>query len=330
VSSHHSDVLAWFDQKKREMPWRTNPNPYWVWVSEIMLQQTQVSVVIPFFERWMQRFPDVETLAYANIDEVLAHWSGLGYYRRARNLHSGAVWICENGFPSTAKEWLSVPGVGRYTAGAIASIALDERTALVDGNVERVFARLENSLLQNPALNRITWSWAEASLPESRVGDWNQALMELGATICTPKNPDCSACPLQTMCKSYEEGVERERPVKSEKRRFVELTRYASVIERNGTFALIRIPRGEWWEGMWMFPTSNSAPQGRQIATIKHTVTHHKLTFELWLTEEEATEATYFSPAEIEDLPIPGIQRKFLRALEGEISKRNSKNLFDP
>ena len=148
MSSLHSVLLAWFDQKKREMPWRTNPNPYWVWVSEIMLQQTQVSVVIPFFERWMQRFPDVETLAYANIDEVLAHWSGLGYYRRARNLHSGAVWICENGFPSTAKEWLIVPGVGRYTAGAIASIALDERTALVDGNVERVFARLENSLLQ--------------------------------------------------------------------------------------------------------------------------------------------------------------------------------------
>ncbi len=330
MTALHSDLLAWFDANKRQMPWRTNPDPYSVWVSEIMLQQTQVSVVIPYFERWMARFPTVETLASAEIDDVLSSWSGLGYYRRARNLHAGAVWICENGFPSSAKEWLSVPGVGRYTAGAIASIALGEQAALVDGNVERVFARLENSTLTNPGLNRATWEWAEANLPQIRAGDWNQALMELGATICTPKNPNCSACPILTYCKSYEARLQGDRPVKSEKRRFIELTRYAKVIEREDTYALVRIPEGEWWEGMWMFPSSDTAPDGQRIATIKHTVTHHKLTFELWLTEEEVTGATYFSSAEIEDLPIPGIQRKLLRALEAEISKRNSKNLFDP
>lgn len=277
----------------------------------------------------MRLFPTVEALAEADLDDVLAAWSGLGYYRRARNLHSGAIWIVQNGFPTTANEWLNVPGVGRYTAGAIASIAMGERVALVDGNVERVFSRIQDFAFPNPKLHKATWEWAETNLPASRAGDWNQALMELGATLCTPKNPKCSECPLASHCLSFSAGSQSLRPVKSEKTKYVQVVRHALVIEREDKFALVRIPEGEWWGGMWMFPTLDQAPEGERISSVKHTVTHHKLTYELWLSQDLIEGAKYFSLEEMDTLPIPGIQRKMMNALLKSIREQSQENLFD-
>jgi A/G-specific adenine glycosylase len=191
--------LRWYDRNRRDLPWRADRDPYRIWLSEIMLQQTRVSAVVEYYRRFLARFPTVHDLASARLPSVLAAWSGLGYYRRARALHAAAKQIVHDrkgAFPKSAEEWRRLPGIGRYTSAAIASIALDEAVAVVDGNVERVLQRLTGNTL----FREEQWTKANALLDRTRPGDFNQAMMELGATICLPRTPLCAACPISSAC----------------------------------------------------------------------------------------------------------------------------------
>jgi A/G-specific adenine glycosylase len=200
-----ASLLAWYDVHARVLPWRSHPSPYTTWVSEVMLQQTQVETVIPYFKRWMQRFPTLESLAAADQTEVLRLWEGLGYYSRARHLHQAAQQVVAQyagKLPADLKTLLSLSGIGRYTAGAILSIAFDQKQPALDGNIRRVYARITNSFepLNTTISDKQLWSFAESALPDTRAGDFNQALMDLGASTCTPQNPACDLCPIQPDC----------------------------------------------------------------------------------------------------------------------------------
>lgn len=239
VAAEQSAFLAWFDRVKRDLPWRRTKDAYAIWVSEVMLQQTRVETVIPYYERFLTDYPTVFALAEAPLDDVLERWSGLGYYRRARMLHAGAQAIAARGkFPEKHAELLDVKGIGPYTAGAVASIAYDEAVPLVDGNVERVLARLrgiEEDVTKTSG-KRAIWREAEALVPLKRAGDFNQALMELGATVCTPRNPACGTCPLATFCVAKEKGIAAELPRKTKAAKAKEEHRIALVaVRRNPT-----------------------------------------------------------------------------------------------
>src|SRR6185369_3543428 len=198
-------LLAWYGRHKRALPWRDVGDPYRTWISEIMLQQTQVDTVIPYYQRWLERFPTVQALAESPLNDVLALWEGLGYYSRARNLHRAAQQVAaERGgaLPQTVDELLALPGIGRYTAGAIASIAFGVDAPVLDGNVKRVLARVFDiqTDVKSPAGARELWALAASLVPSGRAGDYNQALMDLGATLCTPRAPACDICPVRELC----------------------------------------------------------------------------------------------------------------------------------
>jgi A/G-specific adenine glycosylase len=210
-------LLAWWDRGHADLPWRTTRDPYTIWISEIMLQQTQIATVIPYYERWLERFPTVQDLAAASLDEVLKLWEGLGYYSRARNLHAAAQTVVNelgSQIPTTAKELMKLKGIGRYTAGAIASIAFDEPAPVLDGNVIRVLSRLTDlpDDVTTTAAKKKLWQLAEDLVPAQRPGDFNQALMELGQQVCVPANPTCLLCPLSHLCLARERGTQLERP----------------------------------------------------------------------------------------------------------------------
>ena len=283
------NLSRWFQKNARVLPWRTHPDPYRVWLSEIMLQQTQVAAVIPYFERFLQAFPTIEDLARAPLDEVLKNWAGPGYYSRARNLHKGAKAMAERiarneGFPRNRAEWLEIPGVGEYTAGAVCSIALNQPEAIVDGNVVRVLARV---LAVEAADAKKTEIWAEArELVETPACDprtFNQALMELGALICKPKNPKCAECPLESQCagKAFPERYPRPKAkvvwkhLKEEKwylfRRNAEQEREI-YLEQNGNAG--------WRQGLWDFPNpSGGLANAKLLAGFdsRYVVTTHKI-----------------------------------------------------
>jgi len=212
VTEFSTRLLAWFDEHgRKDLPWQTPQDPYRTWVSEIMLQQTQVQTVIPYFERFMQRFPNVTALANAAKDEVLAHWSGLGYYARARNLHRAAQAIRDDHggvFPAMFDEVVALPGIGRSTAGAILALSMDRHHAILDGNVKRVLARHE-AIAGWPGTTAVAkrlWEVAERNTPRERVADYTQAIMDLGATVCTRSNPACERCPVATDCRALSSG----------------------------------------------------------------------------------------------------------------------------
>ncbi|HXF86539.1 MAG TPA: A/G-specific adenine glycosylase [Anaerolineales bacterium] len=255
-----SDLLNWYRQNGRTLPWRVpGVTPYAVWVSEIMLQQTRVETVIPYYEKWMQLFPNVFALACASEQEVLRAWEGLGYYSRARNLHKAAKIVVseyKGVLPRDLDALLALPGVGRYTAGAIASIAFGIDLPILDGNVKRVYARLFD--LTEPVNSRegeqILWEIAASNLPAGRAGEYNQALMDLGAMICIPRKPRCSICPLARVCKAYRNGTQELRPVKEKKREVPHYFHVAAVIVRNGKVLLAQRPSSGLLGGMWEFP----------------------------------------------------------------------------
>lgn len=291
-----------------------------------MLQQTTVAAVTPFFERWMARFPTVEALAEASEDEVLAYWQGLGYYRRARLLHSGAKAVVERGWPKSAAEWREVPGVGAYTAGAVASIALGERAALVDGNVERVFARLVAFEGSGPVLKKAAWEWAEAVLPEGEVGkagDWNQALMELGATVCTPKNPHCGKCPVSEWCRAFQGEQVGDFPSPKPEKAWRELSHIMAVPVFQGRFGLRQRGVGEWWTGMWDFPRGDSREElglegeWTRIGEFRHVVTVHKISVEVYrVSVSDLVEGfRWVEGADLGDLALPTPARKAVKML---------------
>jgi A/G-specific adenine glycosylase len=335
-------LLEWYESHRRDLPWRNLVDAYPVWVSEIMLQQTQVATVIPYWRRWMERFPTVESLAAADEQDVLSLWQGLGYYRRCRMLLEGARFVAAHGAPQGADEWRHVPGVGAYTAGAIASIAQGHPAALVDGNVERVYARLTGDAASGPALNRNAWEWARANIRQDQPGNWNQALMELGATLCTPTKPRCLMCPVMPSCVANATGQVEKLPAKVSKPKAISLAHVVWIPLFDGQVGVRQIPAGSWWAGMWEFPRIdvtdlNRGVEGhvdvatdggtsllrnlvgsgtvRYVGEVRHSVTHHRISIRVHLAGcESQTEAlSWRSPEALADLPMPSPQQKILK-----------------
>jgi A/G-specific adenine glycosylase len=251
-------LLAFYDERRRDLPWRRDPDPYRVWVSEVMLQQTRVEAVIPYYERWLRRFPTLDALAIAEQDDVLRAWEGLGYYSRARNLHRAARLVRERHagvVPEEDAALRALPGVGDYTAGAIASIAYGRARPAVDGNVRRVLARLLNVADPTPARLRVV---ASALVPSDRPGDFNQALMELGATACTPRNPRCETCPVAQLCRARARGTQLLRP---RVRRRAEVPTFdlavAAMLSPNAELLLMRRPDRGLLAGLWALPSAD-------------------------------------------------------------------------
>ena len=258
-------VLNWFDTHGRKhLPWQTSISPYSVWVSEIMLQQTQVNTVIPYFERFMQSFPSVEALAAATEDHVLHHWTGLGYYARARNLHKTAQIICTElggAFPDTVEQLSALPGIGRSTAGAICSIAFKKPAAILDGNVKRVLARygaIDGWPGQTAVHNRL-WLEAETYSPIQRTADYTQAMMDLGATLCTRSAPNCQQCPIANHCKAFSQGNPLDYPGKKPKKKLpVKTTCFLLIYNQQGELLLQKNPPTGLWGGLWVLPQAES------------------------------------------------------------------------
>jgi len=307
-------LLRWYDAHRRDLPWRRDTDPYRVWVSEIMLQQTRVAAVLDHYARWMQRFPTVQDLAKAREQSVLAVWSGLGYYHRARRLHQAAKAIVRelNGeFPRTAEGWRELPGIGRYTAAAIASIAFEEPIAVVDGNVERVLDRMFGRSDDREG----NWQRAEVLLDRKRPGDFNQAVMELGATICTPRAPQCLICPLNEWCQSRGAALTKPQPARKRKQLHCVLALW------DGSVLLVQRPHdAKRMAGMWELPEMLTAPGDEPLATFRHAITD---------TDYEAAvhrapdvfvhslngNARWYSRKKWEKMALTGLTRKVLRKL---------------
>lgn len=319
-------LLKWYDAHGRTLPWRETRDPYPVWVSEAMLQQTQVATVLPYYASWMSRFPTVEALARADLEEALALWQGLGYYRRGRMLHSGAREVLEHGWPKSAAEWRQIPGVGRYTAAAIASICLGEPIAVVDGNVERVYARLTGSESTGTKLHREAWTWAQEQLYAKRPGDWNQAMMELGARICTPRNPKCRECPVAHLCMARLTHRESVLPIRPMPAPTVSEVHRVWVPFFEGRLGIRPIEDARWWAGMWEFPRVVE-PEREEVlralvgpgwieslGTLRHTVTRHRIQIHATLVRCETAAAglRWVHLEELDRIAMPAPQRKLL------------------
>lgn len=258
-------LLGWFDRQARDLPWRRVRDPYAIWVAEVMLQQTQVASVIPFFQRFLKRFPTIEELAAADLSDVLRLWAGLGYYHRARHLHAAAKILAEDfvgTLPSLPEDFARLPGVGRYTLGAVYSQAFDCRLPVVDGNVQRVLARLSCCAvpLTNQKARAWLWQYAAALLPRKRVGDFNQALMELGQTVCTPTQPSCGHCPLKTICLAFQSGKEKDLPRSGPRPKPTPVSEVAVLAQQAGRFLVVQRPDHGRWPGFWEFPHAPLTP----------------------------------------------------------------------
>jgi A/G-specific adenine glycosylase len=280
-------VLDWFAVHGRhDLPWQGSGDPYRVWVSEIMLQQTRVATVIPYFERFMARFPDVTTLADAPLDEVLHHWSGLGYYARARNLHQAAQCIRDDHagvFPGDFDQVVALPGVGRSTAGAILSLGCGQRHAILDGNVKRVLARVQavEGWPGQPAVAARLWEQAERLTPKTRVAEYNQAMMDLGATLCTRSRPACESCPLRGGCLAHRQGQVADFPAPKPKKTLpVRSTRMLLVQDAGARVLLRQRPPAGLWGGLWSLP--EPAPEQSVEDWCRHEIGCVPLRVEAW------------------------------------------------
>ena len=277
-------VLRWYGAGHRDLPWRRTRDPYCIWVSEIMLQQTRAEAVIPYYERFLERFPSVGALASASVEEVLAAWSGLGYYSRARNLHKAAA-LMEGVFPSGYQAIREMPGVGDYTAAAISSIAFGLPYAVLDGNVMRVIARLTNDPADIGAGRTRARFRALAQryldgLDGRRAGEFNQAMMEMGATVCLPRAPRCGVCPLATVCEARRAGRQQQLPVKLRKTPPVKMEMAVAIVERRGCLLLWqRAADSRRLADFWELPSPEQLPELHampEIGTFRHTITHHR------------------------------------------------------
>lgn len=346
-------LLDWYHQYARVLPWRNHPDPYVVWVSEIMLQQTRVDTVIPYFLRWMEQFPDLHTLAESPEQAVLKNWEGLGYYSRARNLHKAAQILVKDNrsqIPPTRTELEKLPGIGPYTAGAIASMAFGMDEAALDGNIRRVLARYFNVAVpaRSPVGENTLWNLARENLPKGQAGDYNQAMMDLGASICLAKNPQCLLCPLKQDCLANQLGLQAERPVMSPARKPPHYIVTAAVIERNAKILIARRPADGLLGNMWEFPggkleDGESLPEclireireelnadidvGEKIGVFKHAYTHFRVTlhaFYATLTQGEpspieASQLGWVSIKELDQYPMGKIDRMISEKLKLKI-----------
>jgi A/G-specific adenine glycosylase len=345
-------LLDWYATHARELPWRGHPDPYAIWISEIMLQQTRVETVIPYFQKWMTRFPSVVELADAPQQAVLNLWEGLGYYARARNLHQAAGIIVQDfggKLPSDAQTLQTLPGIGRYTAAAIASIAFGQDEAALDGNIRRVLARVFNVDVpaRSTAGERLLWQIAAKNLPPGAASEYNQAIMDLGATICTPTAPNCDKCPVANLCQARELGTQEERPVKKAKSPLPHHTVTAAVLRHNGQVFIAQRPNKGLLGGMWEFPGGKTKPGEKLTACLKreiceelgvdievgspfgiyeHAYTHFKITlhaFECRLKNgdpipHEHQDIRWVKPTELHDFPMGKIDRQIAKRILNE------------
>jgi len=339
-----SRLLAWFREHGRELPWRRHPDPYAIWVSEIMLQQTRVETVIPYFEKWMKMFPTPAALAKANEQKVLNAWEGLGYYSRARNLYKAAKVVLEkfNGeLPRDLNDLRSLPGIGRYTVGAIASMAFSMDVPTLDGNLRRVFARLYDvaQSVDSSAGEKLLWELAAQNLPKGQAGDYNEALMDLGATICLPKNPRCLICPLMEICMAMQNGTQELRPVLKPKKGTPHYIHAAGVIVKRGRVLLAKRPPDGLLGGMWEFPNGrvegdpakeltkalNAAYRLRvrrreALGAVKHAYTHYKVTEHVFRCEVASVPRNprfkWVRINELDDYPMGKIDRQIANQLK--------------
>jgi A/G-specific adenine glycosylase len=340
-----ADLLAWYDRHRRKLPWRAppgeTPDPYPVWLSEIMLQQTTVKMAAPYFARFLVRWPDVRALAVAPLNGVLKVWAGLGYYARARNLHAcaQAVVECHGGrFPASESELAALPGIGRYTAAAVAAIAFDAPTVPVDGNVERVVARMFTVATELPAAKPELWRLAQTLTPQSRSGDFAQALMDLGATICTPKQPTCALCPWNESCAARALGYPEKFPVKTPKKEgrlrrgaaFVCLRADGSVLVRTrppkGLLGgMTEVPTTEWEHEFDQATALNQAPfrshaksKWRRIpGVVTHVFTHFPLELVVYIAEVRVNASVpndmrWIALADLPGEALPTVMRKVI------------------
>lgn len=343
-------LIAWYHDHRRDLPWRRDPSPYQIWVAEIMLQQTQVNTVLPYYRRWMQRFRDIQAVAEAPAEELLKHWEGLGYYARAQNLQKTARVLRDQfngGFPRDHATLLRLPGIGRYTAGAIMSLAFNEDYPVVDGNVKRVLARLfDISTPINAAGDGVFWDRAREILPRGRARDFNQALMELGAVICKPKLPLCGTCPVASLCESLRLGVVAERPLRGPTKTTQPIQVALGVlVDNDRIFIQKRLDKG-LMPGLWEFPGGKLKPGETpekalhrefseelglhvwrldKIATIRHAYTSFRVVLHAFLCElrernqeyvlRAASEARWVTRRQLDQFAFPAANKKLIELL---------------
>lgn len=345
-------LLDWYTANARRLPWRGIQNPYATWVSEIMLQQTQVDTVIPYYRRWMERFPTLGSLAAAQEQDVLAAWEGLGYYSRARNLLKAARQVMAEytgELPGDLKNLQSLPGVGRYTAAAIASIAFGLDTPALDGNIRRVFARLYAIRIpaRSPQGESLLLDLAKQNAPAGKAGDYNQALMDLGATLCTPHSPDCALCPLHNDCQAFALGIQAELPVSSPRPPAPHIVVTAGILQRAGQVLIARRPANGLLGGLWEFPggklqEGESLPAclqrelheelavevevGEPAGVYRHAYTHFRVTLHAFfcrLASGEprplaSPEIRWMDPLKLENFPMGKIDRQIARRISAQ------------
>ena len=342
-------LLHWFTQHQRELPWRHTYDPYAVWISEIMLQQTQVTTILPFYKRWMDTLTTIQAVAEASEETILKLWEGLGYYSRAHNIQKAAHQICkvhQGKFPHDFEEILALPGIGRYTAGAIASVAFNQNKPIVDGNVERVICRLMN-FRDNPkstAMRKTMWHLAEAWIPQGKARFFNQALMELGALICLPQSPNCLLCPVQNYCLAFQQGSSELVPTKVKRRPLQPITTALAVIQREDQFLIRKRPAEGLMAGLWEFPNihvkgdqemqhtlqSEMRKQHqvhisikRRLSTIKHGYTSFKVTLHCFLCAchdynlpEESASVKWVALHQLNQFSFPAAHVKLIQLLK--------------
>ena len=352
LASFRRKLLRWYAKNARSLPWRNAADPYYVWVSEIMLQQTTTQTVQNYFDRFVKAFPTIQALAEADLNSVNRYWEGLGYYRRCALLHKAAkeVVVRFNGeFPRNVDAVLSLPGIGRYTAGAILSIAFDQRLPILEANTLRLHARLlaiKGDILHGAANARL-WEFAEEILPRSGCGKLNQALMDLGSLVCTPKSPKCAECPVVAFCESAKHGLQAEIPSPLTKEQKEYRTEAALLIRKKGKMLVVRSPEGQRWAGLWDFPRAETEMElplmlaadtvfqnrlmeftgrklipGRLICSLKHSVTKYQITLFFCdgtdagqTGEKPLCETRWATAAELQELPMNSTARKLVTLL---------------
>jgi A/G-specific adenine glycosylase len=327
IERFRTQLLAWFGRHRRDLPWRRTSDPYAIWVSEIMLQQTRVATAISYYERFLTRFPDFQSLADASESDLLAHWAGLGYYYRARNLQKAARLMRDaGGFPAAIEDLRGLPGIGDYTAAAVASISFNLPHAVVDGNVFRVLSRVlddPTNIASAPARKHFS-ATAETLLDRDRPGAFNQAMMELGAIICLPKNPQCLICPVSDLCQARKRGRENDLPVKGKRQESAQEQRLLFWIEREGKLLVWQRPStSRLMPGFWELPERAQLPTanaGRKLGAFRHTITFHKYLFEVAESEiatlEPSGDCQWMPIRELDLRPISTILRKARRVVE--------------
>ncbi|HVQ34468.1 MAG TPA: A/G-specific adenine glycosylase [Candidatus Bathyarchaeia archaeon] len=333
-------LLRWYRKHKRDLPWRRTTDPYAIWVSEAMLQQTTVAAVIPYWNRFLARFPNVAALARANEEDVLASWTGLGYYRRAKALREGAIAVLERHrgmVPGDRESLLALPGIGPYTAGAIASVAFGHPEPVVDGNVKRVFSRLFAIRKNGATVEKKFWRIARALVEGPHPGDLNQAVMELGATVCTPRSPECSRCPVAKSCRARSLGRQESFPAPPARKPAQHVGIEVAWIERGGRILLERRHPGSPLRGTWDLPVLRGLPSriglevvpGNAIATVRHSILTKRLTIQVsrvrlkGITPRTAS-LTWIKPAEIGTIATSAATTKAVQAASSTSSSGSS------